>query len=131
MSANQTHGSFEDVLRAAGPKLRPLCRALRNLIGSLDADFVEVVWPRQGIASFGVGPRKMSEHYAYISVQGSYVNLGFYHGASLRDPSGLLEGTGRRLRHVKIRDASSVRKAALAALLREAIGDRERHVRNA
>ena len=131
MAANQTHGRFEDVVSGAGPKLRPLCRALRDLIGSLDADFVEVVWPRQKIASFGVGPRKMSEHYAYISVQGSYVNLGFYHGASIRDPSSLLEGTGKSLRHVKIRDASSVRNAALAALLREAIDDRERRNQNA
>ena len=131
MTASETHGSFEDVLGVAGPRLRPICRALRSLITSLDADFVEVVWPRQGIASYGVGPRKMSEHYAYIGVQGSHVNLGFYHGASLRDPAGLLEGSGKGLRHVKIRDASGVRNAAVAALLREAIDDRERNPRTA
>jgi len=131
MPTNETHGRFDDVLRAAGPRLRPLCKALRDLIASLDDDFIEVVWPRQGIASFGVGHRKMTEHYAYIGVQGSHVNLGFYHGASLRDPTGLLEGTGKSLRHVKIREAAGVRNAGVVALLREAIADRESYIHNA
>ena len=127
MPINKTHGSFEDILRAAGPRLRPLCQALRNLVASLDKDFVEVVWLRQGIASFGVGPKKMTEHYAYIGIQSSYVNLGFYHGAALRDPTHLLEGTGKRLRHVKIRTDAEGKNAAIAALLRNAIDNRRKH----
>ena len=127
MPINKTHGSFEEILRAAGPRLRPLCQALRNLVASLDQDFVEVVWARQEIASFGVGPKKMTEHYAYIGIQSSYVNLGFYHGAALGDPTHLLEGTGKRLRHVKIRTAAEVKNAAIAALLRNAIDDRRKH----
>ena len=127
MPVNKTHGGFEDILRVAKPRLCPLCQALRSLVASLDKDFVEVVWPRQEIASFGVGPKKMTEHYAYIGVQNSYVNLGFYHGAALGDPTGLLEGTGKRLRHVKIHDAGEVKNAAIAALLREAIDDRKKH----
>jgi hypothetical protein len=127
MPINKTHGSFEDILRAAGPRLRPLCQALRNLVASLDQDFVEVVWLRQEIASFGVGPKKMTEHYAYIGIQSSYVNLGFYHGAALRDPTHLLEGTGKRLRHVKIRTDAEAKNAAIAALLRNAIDNRRKH----
>jgi hypothetical protein len=125
MSSNETHGSFGDILQAADPGYRLTCRALRNLIASLDKDCVEVVWPRQKIASFGVGPRKMTEHYAYISVQNAYVNLGFYHGTSLRDPGGLLKGTGKKLRHVKIRGPADVKNVAIIALLREAINDRK------
>lgn len=123
---NPTHGTFDDVLAKATPELRPVCNSLRRLIVSLHKDFVEVVWPRQKIASFGVGPKKMSEHYAYIAVQGSHVNLGFYHGASLTDPSGLLEGTGKRLRHIRVRDVASAKSPAIAALLRKAIADRKR-----
>jgi hypothetical protein len=91
----------------------------------LHKEFVEIVWPRQKIASYGVGPKKMSEHYAYISVQSSHVNLGFYHGASLADPDGLLEGTGKGLRHTKIRSLSEAKRPAVATLLREAILDRK------
>ena len=77
MAINETHGTFDDVLATAKPELRPVCESLRRLIASLHNNFVEVVWRRQRIASFGVGPKKMAEHYAYIAVQRSHVNLGF------------------------------------------------------
>jgi hypothetical protein len=121
-----THGSFDDILAAARPGLRPVCKALKALIASLHKGCIEVVWPRQKIASFGVGPKKMTEHYAYIGVQGSHVNLGFYHGASLPDPAQLLEGTGKELRHVKLRSVADSKRPAIRALLREAIADRKR-----
>jgi hypothetical protein len=82
---NPTHDKFNDISAGAKPELRAICESLRRSIVSLHEDTVEVVWK---IAGFGVGPKKMSEHYAYIAVQGSHVNLGFYYGASMSDPSG-------------------------------------------
>jgi hypothetical protein len=131
MVTNGTHGTFDDVLAAARPGLRPVCEALRALIASSHRGFVEVVWPRHKIASFGIGPKKMTEHYAYVAVQRSHVNLGFYHGASLPDPAGLLEGTGRKLRHVKLHSLSDAKNPAIAALIRQAIADRRRHAAEA
>ena len=124
MDAKQTHGTFKDILDIASPELRPVCESLRSLVASQHAGFVEVVWPNHKIASFGVGPKKMTQHYAYIAVQSSHINLGFYHGASLADPTGLLEGTGKELRHVKIRDLPSAKSTAVASLLRQAIAER-------
>lgn len=127
MTLADKQGAFADVLRAAAPALRPLCTGVRNLVASLDKDTVIVVWPKLGIASFGIGPRKMTEHYAYLGVQQSHVNLGFYHGTSLRDPAALLEGTGKSLRHIKIRSAAELRNPAISRLLRAAIADRRKH----
>lgn len=124
MDSKQTHGTFRDILDIASPTLRPACTMLRDLIASQHADFVEVVWPNHKIASFGVGPKKMTQHYAYIAVQPSHINLGFYHGTSLADPCGLLEGTGKNLRHVKIHDSASANNRAIAKLLRQAIAER-------
>ena len=128
MVTNPTHGRFADILVAAKPELRLISESLRGAIASLHRDFLEVVWPRQKIASFGVGPKKMTEHYAYIAVLGGHVNLSFYHGASLSDPAGLLEGTGKKLRHVKLRSVSASESPDITALLREAIADRKRAV---
>lgn len=125
MSIDRTHGTFKDILDIASPTLRPVCAALRDLVASQHADFVEVVWPKLKITSFGVGPKKMTQHYAYIAVQSSHINLGFYHGASLADPDGLLEGTGKELRHIKIRDLSGARSKAISNLVRQAIAERE------
>ena len=125
------HGTFENVVSSARPSLRPVCEALRRIITGLHRDVVEVTWARQRIASFGIGPKKMSEHYAYIAVYTSHVNLGFYHGAGLRGRASMLEGTGKKLRHLKLRDVPSTKDPAIAALLREAIADRRRHAREA
>lgn len=131
MATDETHGTFEDILAIAKPELRMVCKALRLQITSLHGGFIEIVWPKQRIASFGVGPKKMTEHYAYIGVHNSHVTLGFYHGASLPDPRGILEGTGRKLRHVKVCDISSSNSPSVVALVRAAIADRKRHASEA
>lgn len=123
--ANESHGTFEDVLAAAEGPLPEVCTRLRKVIGGLHKGYVEVCWPKQKIASYGVGPKKMTEHYAYIAVFKAHCNLGFYHGAGLPDPKGLLEGTGKNLRHVKLRDLASCRSPAIKALLKAAIADRQ------
>ena len=123
-----TQGTRDDVLALARPQERPIFEALHALITHLDRAAVERVWPRQKIASYGVGPKKMSQHYAYIAVQPSHINLGFYRGTSLPDPQGLLEGTGQQLRHVKLRNLAATHKPALAALLRAAIDERRKSV---
>ena len=120
-------GSFSQIRAMASPSLRPVCEFLRKLITSLDASGAEVIWPRLGIASYGVGPKKMTQHYAYIGVHKAHLNLGFYHGASLSDPAGLLEGEGKKLRHVKVRNTAEAKNPALKALLLDAIADRRRY----
>jgi hypothetical protein len=127
----ETHGTFSQMRGAAPPPLRPVVGFLRKLVTSLDKACVEIVWPRMQIASFGVGPRKMSQHYAYIGVQRSHVNLGFYRGSLLKDPAGLLDGTGRKLRHVKIADMPAARNPAIRTLLVQAIAERRRHLNDA
>ena len=63
----------------------------------------------------------MSEHYAYVAPQTNYVNLGFYHGVALKDPAGLLEGAGKRLRHIKVKSISDVKKKDVVNLLKAAL----------
>jgi hypothetical protein len=125
MADPSSHGPFGEIIKASGPEVRAIAEALRSLIVATHPEFVEVTWPRQGIASYGVGPKKMSEHYAYLAPQGDYVNLGFYHGVALEDPSGLLEGAGKRLRHAKIRTLADARAEGLSRLLKAALLERQ------
>jgi hypothetical protein len=120
----ETRGPFEAILPSTNPGLQALCEALRALIRSLHGDCVEIVWPKLNIASYGIGPSKKTDHYAYIAVQSRHVNLGFYHGAVLEDPEGRLEGTGKALRHAKLRTATEAGEPWVAALLRQAIAER-------
>lgn len=58
--------------------------------------------------------------FAYVNVFKSHLNVGFFLGASLKDPAGLMEGTGKRMRHVKIRPGKDIDNEALHSLIQEA-----------
>ena len=58
--------------------------------------------------------------FAYANVFNAHVNVGFFRGAELADPDGLLEGTGKFMRHVKLRPGQQVDDAALKRLVHAA-----------
>ena len=89
--------------------------AVRDLVHVLHPQTVEVARPGDRAVTFGHGPRKMKDGYLYLMPQRAWVNLGFYHGADLPDPAGLLEGTGKALRHVKL--AGKVPEGVAALIL--------------
>lgn len=107
----------DQVISQAEPKVRPWLDEAQRLLESCRPNPTLVAWPRQGIISYGVGPKKMSEHYCYIALAKKHLNLGFYYGAHLHDPEQLLQGTGKELRHVKIRSLEDLHRPALKELI--------------
>ena len=61
--------------------------------------------------------------FGYVNVFKSHVNVGFFCGADLDDPADLLEGTGKRMRHVKLRPDAAQDAAALRQLIEDAYAD--------
>lgn len=61
--------------------------------------------------------------FGYVNAFKSHVNVGFFNGASLEDPAGLLEGSGKRMRHVKLKPDVPVNDAALGDLIDAAYVD--------
>ena len=61
--------------------------------------------------------------FGYVNVFRSHVNVGFFHGAALPDPARMLEGTGKFMRHVKLRPGAPTNKAALRELIGAAYSD--------
>jgi hypothetical protein len=113
----ESDGDLSLVGKQAGSQ--PLYQ-LRKLVAEVTPNVMEAPWPKLRMASYGVGPKKKSEHFCYISAQKDDVNLGFYYGAELPDPQKLLRGTGKLLRHVKIREPKTIRSRALRPLLKAA-----------
>ncbi len=124
MKTIETHGTFEEVIGGSSPEVQAIARHLRKLIIEIYPEVIEVPWPNQGIAGYGVGPKKMSEHFCYIGTQSNRVNLGFFYGADLTDQEGLLEGTGKNLRHVKVKSLEQAEQASVRALIQRAIRER-------
>ena len=117
-------GTFEDLLEMTAEPLRPVAVTIREAIMRLNPEVSEVVRLGERAATFGVGPKKMSEGYAYILPHPRWINLGFFRGASLPDHEGLLEGAGAAMRHVKIRGVEEARRPEVLALLAAALAER-------
>jgi len=114
------NGSFNDVIAAAPPEIQKIAQAARALLADVMPGITEVPWARQKIAGYGVGPKKMSQHFCYIAPFKNHLNLGFMYGAHLPDPQNLLEGKGADLRHIKIRSAADLEQTGLRELIGEA-----------
>ncbi len=116
------NGSFDEVIAKASPEMQALARAARALLADVMPGITEVPWARQKIAGYGVGPKKMSQHFCYIAPFKKHVNLGFFYGAHLDDPQALLEGSGNDLRHIKIRRLADLEQPAVRQLIEQATG---------
>jgi hypothetical protein len=69
--------------------------------------------------------------FGYVNAFRAHVNVGFFHGAALRDPAGLLEGSGRYMRHVKVKPDSPLDGPSLEALIAAAYLDIEVRLKSA
>jgi hypothetical protein len=66
--------------------------------------------------------------FGYVNTFKRHVNVGFFHGAVLKDPAGLLEGSGKRMRHVKVNPGRELDSAALSDLIDSAYVDIQRRL---
>ncbi|HKF48537.1 MAG TPA: DUF1801 domain-containing protein [Terracidiphilus sp.] len=68
--------------------------------------------------------------FGYVNVFTRHANVGFFHGASLPDPARLLEGDGKRMRHLKLTPGNATNDAALGNLIEAAWRDIKERVEN-
>ena len=66
--------------------------------------------------------------FSYVNAFKAHVNVGFFRGAELADPAGLLEGTGKYMRHVKLRPDDDIDAPALIKLIESAYTDMKRRL---
>jgi hypothetical protein len=66
--------------------------------------------------------------FAYVNAFKAHVNVGFFRGAELADPMGLLEGTGKYMRHVKLRRDGDIDATGLIKLIESAYTDMKRRL---
>ena len=99
---------------AIEPGKRALVEALRKFVRREAPQLTEQIkWGN--LCWIGKG------NVCWIIVYKDHVDFGFFNGAKLKDPEGLLEGTGKGLRHVKVRESKDIRPKEFAALLKQAL----------
>lgn len=99
----------------------PLALALRAIVLEEAPELMERIFRNHASALwFGLGP-KMDEMVLYVAMASGHVNLGFCRGASMPDPDGVLEGSGRVMRHVKFRSERDLARPFVRSLIRAAV----------
>ncbi|MEA2651006.1 MAG: hypothetical protein QOI85_727, partial [Chloroflexota bacterium] len=101
--------------------------ALRALIGDVMPDATEQLDLPDHLLAFGFGPpggTRLRDLAVALIPHAAHVNVQLADGALLDDPSRIVEGTGKRIRHVKSRSLAHVSRPALRVLLQEQAGRR-------
>ena len=113
---------LDALLDRHSPEVAELFLALRSLVREVMPDATEQLDLPDRLLAFGFGPpggvRIRDLAVALIPHKG-HVNVQLADGAVLDDPTGIVEGTGKRIRHVKCRSQDDVTRPALRELLRD------------
>ncbi len=107
----------------ASDEVTEIARAARRLVLDVRPDAVETLDRGNRIVGYGTGPRAMKDLWAGLAPHGRHVNLQLANGALIEDPDAIIEGTGKRIRHIKLHtlgdvDRPPVRQALARSLAR-------------
>jgi len=105
---------IDKAARPSDPKLQEIIRGLRELIHEVVPEVTETVNP------WGIPTFELNGPMCYFMVATKHITFGFPRGTSLTDPRGLLEGTGKNMRHVKLRKLEDLQREGLRDLVEEA-----------
>ncbi|TWB44489.1 uncharacterized protein DUF1801 [Nitrospirillum pindoramense] len=113
-----------DAWFAQGDPLRLMIQPWFEALRGCGPDVRDLIHDRQPTACVG------DAAFAYVGAYTAHASVGFFHGADLDDPTGLLQGTGKRMRHVKLRWGQDHDAVALRALIAAAYQDIRRRLQH-
>lgn len=112
--------TWNEDLASHTPDVQAAARALEAVIREALPDVVVHYDPGNGLLAFGRSMQMRGLLFALIPHAG-WVNLQLADGALLPSPDGLIEGTGKKIRHIKVRNAPAARDPRVAAAIRAQI----------
>ena len=101
-------------VRNDNPELRKVVRGLRGLVKAI------VPGVKQTVNSWGIPTFESPDPFCFYMVGKNHVTFGFHFGTSLQDPERLLEGAGKNIRHVKLREVKDLKRKGLRRLVQSA-----------
>jgi hypothetical protein len=121
--AESIDAQIERLLAASAPDVAATARALREVVREELPTVTESVDFPDRLIAFGRSERMRDLVFAIIP-HTAHVNLQLADGVDLPDPDGLIEGTGKRIRHVKVRATEAARSPALREIVRAQLAAR-------
>ena len=110
----------EQFLAVFPPDVRELVNQLRELIKQTIPNIIEAVYPGWKLIGYREQDGKRSRYFCFVAPFEDRVMLGFEYGVLMADAAGLLEGDGKQVRYVTLRNDADLRPCELSALIAEA-----------
>jgi len=109
-------------LAAYNPHISDLTLALRELVLEEAPEALEYISRGYALAiGFSFTGKPLKDGFCHIVTYSTHVNLGFNRGAQVPDPSGLMVGSGKSIRHITIRDRNELEHPAIRRYVQAAI----------
>jgi len=105
---------IEEYLEKYSPQMSKIAVKLRNLILEMFPSMEELIKWNNLVY-------RMNGYVCAILIHKAHINLEFWRGAELKDPENRLEGTGKKMRHLKISDESEIDAQYIKNLIKESI----------
>lgn len=121
LDPEQIHPDFERVLSDRPMDVQFLYRDVRAAILARAPQCTEILYHTHALTSVYSHSPQLKHAFCHIPVYKAHINLGFNSGTRLDDPDHLLEGTGAKIRHVRIHDRSILESPPLLSLIDQAI----------
>lgn len=115
------HPDFERILSDKPPPIQVLYRETRQLVLQACPTCNELLYHTHALSSVYSLSDRLKHAFCHIPVYSNHINLGFNSGSDLDDPDGILSGTGKKIRHISIRESSDLSHPAIARLLADAV----------
>jgi hypothetical protein len=127
----QIHPDFKKYLSLKDIGLQKLYIELRKLVIEIYPDGNELLYHTHALTSVYSTSLKLSDAYCHIPIYKEHLNIGFNFGTSINDPKGILNGTGKLIRHVPITDMAQLESKDLKNLIADAVAYSMTHQKSA
>ena len=125
MPTKESKADFDKLLSRYDPRIRTLGKKTRALVLDILPDAYEKTYWGWANTWYGLSEKNSDAIFSINPIK-TYVQLYFLSGTELSDPDKMLEGTGKKLRHVKIRNAEDLKRPALTRLMKRAVAHRKK-----
>lgn len=118
---NSLHPDFFYFLKDKEQPLIDLFMGLRDSVWQQYPEANEILYHTHALTTVFSISEKLSDAFCHIPIYTAHLNLGFNKGTLLPDPQQVLQGTGKLIRHIPIKEVSDFQNGAIAQLIQEAI----------
>jgi hypothetical protein len=120
-TSSPIHKDFQYFLDLKDKELVALFSDLRAFILELYPDSNELLYHTHALTAVFSISEKLGDAFCMLPIYTNHLNLGFNKGTRLKDPHGLLTGTGNLIRHIDVKNPADYRNPKVKALIKEAI----------